>query len=344
MKILVTGNNGYIGTVLTQILIKKNFCISGLDNNYFEKCTLARASNLPKQIIKDIRDISIDDVSSIDGIIHLASLSNDPLGQLIPKVTEEINFKSTIKLASLAKKAGVSRFVNVSSQSIYGVSSIDKELDEDESEKSPVTAYAEAKWKSEIELNKLSDDNFVVTSFRPSTVFGVSPRLRCDIIFNYFVACAYTTGKIEILSDGTPWRPVVHIQDVCQAIIAGLKAPKELVNKKSFNVGIKNGNFTVKELAKIAQKAVPGSKLLFLNKHTDSRTYKVSFNKIFDQLGNFYKPQWNLDMGAKELIDYFKEVNFTEADFRGKKCNRLKQIEYLISKNLISNDLKKKRV
>ena len=341
MKILITGNNGYIGTVLTEILYNQGFDVVGLDNNYFEQCNLTKVNNLSNQIIKDIRDVSIKDVKNIDGIIHLASLSNDPLGELVPKVTEDINYKSTIKLASLAKKTGVKRFVNVSSQSMYGISNTDKELDEEQSEKNPLTTYAATKWKSEIELNQMSDDNFVVTSFRPSTVFGVSPRLRCDIVFNYFVACAYTTGKIEILSDGTPRRPVVHIKDVCQAIIAGIKAPKKLVNKKSFNVGIKDGNFTVKELAEIAQKFVPGSQLFFLNKHTDARTYKVSFSRIFSQLGDFYKPQWNLDMGAKELIDYFKKVKFTEDDFRGRKCNRLKQLQYLISKNFISNELKK---
>jgi nucleoside-diphosphate-sugar epimerase len=341
MRILVTGNNGYIGTVLTDILHNQNFDVVGLDNNFFEKCNLTKVGNVPNQIIKDIRDVSIKDVNNIDAIIHLASLSNDPLGELIPKVTEDINYKSTIKLANLAKKVGVKRFVNVSSQSMYGVSNDDKELDEDHSKKNPLTVYATTKWKSEIELNQMSDDNFIITSFRPSTVFGVSPRLRCDIIFNYFVACAYTTGKIEILSDGTPRRPAVHIKDVCQAIIAGIKAPKKLVNKKSFNVGIKNGNFTVKELAKIAQKSVPGSQLLFLNKHTDSRTYKVSFNRIFSQLGNFYKPQWNLETGAKELINYFKSIKFTEEDFRGRKCNRLKQIHYLKSKKFISDELKK---
>ena len=214
------------------------------------------------------------------------------------------------------------------------------ELDEYNSQKNPVTAYADAKWLAEQELNNLIDDNFAVVSFRPSTVFGASPRLRTDIVFNNLVACAYTTGKIEIKSDGSPWRPVVHVQDVCSAFIAGLEAPKEKVEGRSFNVGIENGNFTVKELAIAAQNAVPGSELTFTNEHgEDCRTYKVSFNRILEELSDFYKPSWNLDMGGKELVNFFREVNFTEEDFRGRKCTRLKQLQFLQDNDLIDSDL-----
>tara|TARA_Y100000590_G_scaffold467417_1_gene646260 strand:- start:2519 stop:3547 length:1029 start_codon:yes stop_codon:yes gene_type:complete len=340
MKILVTGNNGYIGTVLSEILIKNNFEVVGLDNNYYENCKLSAVTGVSKQIIKDIRDIEKKDLEGIDGIIHLAALSNDPLGSLIPQLTEEINFKATIKLANFAKFCKVKRFVFVSSQSMYGISKLNIELDEDKSEKNPVTEYANTKWRSEIELKKLNNDDFVVCCFRPSTVFGVSARLRCDIVFNYFVACAFTTGKIEILSDGTPWRPVVHIRDVCNALISGLKAPEEIVNGKSFNVGLMNGNYTVKQLAETASRAVKGSELVFLNKHTDPRTYKVSFAKIFNVLGEYYKPKWNLDNGAKELIEYFKKIKFNEKDFKSKKCIRLKQLTHLIDNKLVTKDLK----
>jgi nucleoside-diphosphate-sugar epimerase len=234
-----------------------------------------------------------------------------------------------LKLAQIAKKAGVSRFVYASSQSMYGISNTDNELDEDLSDKNPVTAYAIAKWKAEQELNEMTSNDFVVTSFRPSTVFGVSPRLRCDIVFNNLVACAYTSGRIEILSDGTPWRPIVHIRDVCAAFIAGIEAPASIVSGKAFNVGILNGNYTVEEIARAAQRAVPGSELIFTGEHTDPRTYRVSFERIFSELKDYYKPQWNLDLGGKELVDFFRKTGFSEDDFRGKSTIRLQQLKYL---------------
>jgi nucleoside-diphosphate-sugar epimerase len=223
---------------------------------------------------------------------------------------------------------------------MYGISDTENELDEDESEKNPVTAYARTKWEAELELIKMHIDNFVVACFRPSTVFGASPRLRCDIVYNNLVACAYTTGKIEILSDGSPWRPVVHVKDVCQAFIAGLEAPAELVGGKAFNVGIPDGNFTVRDLAEAAQKSVPGSELIFLNEHTDPRTYRVSFKRICSELKDYFKPEWDLDKGGKELVFYFDKVNFTEDNFRGKTCNRLAQLEFLQSSQVINNQLR----
>ena len=339
MKILVTGNNGYIGTVLTEKLLSLGYEVVGLDNNYFKKCNFLKTKLKYLQIFKDIRNIEIDDVKNIDAIIHLAALSNDPLGELNPNLTDDINYKATIKLAKIAKKNEVKRFVYASTQSVYGISQSSKELSEDYSSIMPLTSYAKSKWKSEIELKKLCSDDFTITIFRPSTVYGVSSRLRCDIVFNNFLACAFTSGKIEVLSDGKPWRPVVHVRDVCDAFIAGLTAPKEIVKNNVFNVGTKEGNFTVKNLALIVQNLVKGSELVFLNEHNDPRTYKVSFKKIFDKLSNYYKPQWNLNSGAEEMIEFFKHTNFNENDFRGNKCNRLRKLKYLISKKIISNNL-----
>jgi len=339
MKILVTGNNGYVGTVLMEMLLKKGYSITGLDVNYFEPCTLEPVQQEFSQIVKDIRAIDKNDVAGFDAIIHLAGLSNDPLGELNPGLTEEINFHGTVNIARLAKKAGVKRFVYASSQSMYGISDTENELDEDDSEKNPVTAYARTKWEAELELKKMHSDDFVVVSFRPSTVFGASPRLRCDIVYNNLVACAYTTGKIEIMSDGSPWRPVVHVRDVCQAFIAGLEAPAELVGGKAFNVGIPDGNFTVKDLAEAAQRSVPGSELVFLNEHTDPRTYRVSFIRILTELSDYYIPEWDLDKGGKDLVTYFNKINFTESDFRGSKCNRLKQLEILNKQNQLNAEL-----
>ena len=270
----------------------------------------------------------------------MAGLSNDPLGELNPGLTEEINFHGTVNLAKIANQAGVKRFIYASSQSMYGISETDHELDEDNSEKNPVTAYARTKWEAELILKKMNDQDFTVTCFRPSTVFGVSPRLRCDIVYNNLVACAYTTGKIEILSDGTPWRPVVHVRDVCQAFVAGLEAPIEIIGGRAFNVGLPNGNFTIRELAEAAQRSVPGCELVFLNEHTDPRSYKVSFNRILSELEDYFTPEFDLDKGGKELVDYFNRVNFSEDDFRGRICNRLPQLQYLQQNKLIDKQLR----
>ena len=285
MKILVTGNNGYIGTVLVDELFKKNYDVIGYDIDYFYDCNLTNKINkLTKQIKKDIRNITEDDLDGVDIVIHLAGLANDPLGEFDPILTDEINYQSTIKLAELSKIKKVKRFIYASSQSMYGVSDLQEELDEEDSKKNPVTAYARTKWEAEKKIKNLGDDDFTVVMFRPSTVFGVSPRLRCDIVYNSLVASAYTTGKIEILSDGSPWRPVIHVKDLCNAFISGIEAPKELLSGQSFNVGIKNGKFTVKDLAEAAQRVVTGSELVFLNQHTDPRTYKVSFKKFLQLL------------------------------------------------------------
>ena len=328
MKILVTGDRGYIGATLVPMLRKK-YEVIGYDSGYFSENLLEQFDEDYIKITKDIRDISREDLEEVDGIIHLAGLSNDPLGEFSPKLTEEINYSGTIRLAEMAKDIGVSRFVYASSQSMYGVSDTSNELDEDDSEKNPVTAYAIAKWKAEQQLHSMSTDNFVVTSLRPSTVFGASPRLRCDIVFNNLVACAYTTGKIEIMSDGSPWRPVVHIKDVCSAFIAGLEAPSVLVSGEAFNVGTPNGNFTVRDIAEAAQRSVPGSELIFTGEHTDPRTYRVSFKKILTELKDYYRPEWDLDMGGIELVEFFNRIGFTEEQFRGRETIRLKQLTYL---------------
>ena len=328
MKLLVTGDLGYVGSVLVPLLAERDYEVTGLDIGYFADCSLAPTFEEYRRIAKDIREISSEDVAEFDAIIHLAGLSNDPAGELQPELTEQINLDATVKLGRLAKSAGVKRLIYASSQSMYGISSSSEELDEDLSEKLPLTTYARTKWEAEIALKELQSDSFSVVCFRPSTVFGVSPRLRCDIVFNNFVACAYTTGKIEILSDGTPWRPVVHIRDVCSAFIAGIEAPFDLVAGRSYNVGIPNGNFSVRDLAEAAQRAVPGTELKFMGQHGgDSRTYKVSFKRILSELSGWYKPEWNLDSGGREMVEFFKEVNFSEDDFRGPKTNRLPKLK-----------------
>lgn len=340
-NILVTGDKGYIGTVLCEILLDKEYTVTGLDTCFFKDCLLDEENLNYTSIRKDIRDIKEKDLENIDAIIHLAGLSNDPLGELKPGITEEINQFGAINLASLAKRTGVKRFIYASSQSMYGISNDDNELDEDNSIKNPITSYASTKWEAELAIKDFADNNFTVACFRPSTVFGVSPRLRSDIVFNNLVACAFTTGKIEIKSDGTPWRPVVHIQDVCNAFIAGLIAPKEIINKRSYNVGIKNGNYTVRDLAEAAAYSVKGSELIFTGEHgSDSRTYKVSFQRILTELKDWYKPSWDLKKGGAELFKFFTKINLTEDDFRGLKTNRLAKLNSLNSQKKLDKELR----
>ena len=341
MSTLVTGNLGYIGTVLTEILVSRGYEVIGLDIGYFKDCELVKTNKNIKQILKDIRDIEITDLDGVDSLIHLSALSNDPLGEFDPKLTYEINYSSTIKLAKLAEKKGIKRFIYVSSQSMYGISRTNEELDEYSSNKNPLTEYAKTKWKAELELNKLNSKNFNVVSFRPSTVFGASPRLRCDIVFNNLVASAYTMGKIDIKSDGTPWRPVVHIRDVCSALISGLEAPLNLISGRAFNVGLKNGNYTVRQMAEVVKKVLPKVNLFFSNEHSDSRTYKVSFKRIFNELKDYYKPIWTLEKGALELLKFFKMINFTKEDFLGIKTNRLKSLKSNFTKKF-THDLRLK--
>jgi nucleoside-diphosphate-sugar epimerase len=340
MRILITGNLGYIGSVMSNIVLNQGHEVIGYDIGYFKDCLTSEDIPVSKQINKDLRKLEESDLENIDCVIHLASLSNDPLGAFMPELTEEINYHATIKLAEIAKKKKVKRFIFASSQSIYGVSKIDKELDEDTSVKDPITAYAITKWKAEQEIMQMANDNFIVCALRPSTVFGPSPRFRADIVFNNLVACAYTSKKIEIWSDGSPWRPVVHIDDVCNAFISCLLAPNEIINKQAFNVGVPGGNYTVKDLAEAAQKCFPEAELVFLNQTgNDDRTYKVNFNKINSALKDYFKPIWNLDNGGLQLVKYFDQINLKPEDFRGKKTMRLKQLTYLKENKLVNSTL-----
>ncbi len=339
MKILITGNLGYIGTVCSELLSKKHY-VTGYDKGLYLESYLEEPFKLQKQIIKDIRDIEDADINNFDIVVHLSALSNDPLGELNPLLTKEINFDATIKLAKLAKKNAVKRFIYISSQSMYGVSNTDNELDEYNSEKNPITEYAKTKWEAEKELFKLDDKNFTIVAFRPSTVFGASPRLRCDIVYNNLVACAYTTNKITIKSDGTPWRPAVHVRDVVSAIEAGIDAPIHLIKNQSFNVGIPNGNYTVKDLADAVKTILPNCKIEYTYENKDNRTYRVSFKKILTELKDYYKPKWNLINGGNELIDFFKKINFTKKDFLGEKTNRLINLKNKINKKILNNTLR----
>src|SRR3989344_7411917 len=343
MKILVTGNRGYIGSVLVPMLEARGHEVVGYDIGYYDDVTLPAIPEPTRQITKDMRDVVREDLKSIDSVIHLAALANDPLGELSPGLTEEINRDASIRLGTLAKEAGVKRFVYASSQSMYGVADSNIEVEETTGDaKNAITTYARTKWEAEVALKGLGSKEFVVVCMRPSTVFGASTSLRSDIVFNNLVGCAYTTGKIEIKSDGSPWRPVVHVRDAASAFIAGLEAPAALVANESFNVGIPSGNFTVRDLAEAAQRAVSGSTLTFTGENKDNRSYRVSFKKILSVLTDYYKPEWDLDKGGKELVEFYKKIGFTENMFRGRDTNRLKQVQYLREQNRIDEKLRMK--
>ena len=341
MTALVTGNLGYIGSVLTPTLARRGYAVRGLDSDLFANCTLSVAEPPLEQIWRDIRSVESSDLEGVKGVVHLAGLSNDPLGELDASLTQAINFEGTVRLGELAREMGVRRFVYASSQSMYGISATDQVLDEDLSEKNPLTAYARTKWEAELALMEMRAPGFEVTAFRPSTVFGASPRLRCDIVFNSFVACAFTTGFIEIKSDGTPRRPAIHILDVCEAFIAGLEADASLVDGRAFNVGVADGNYTVRQLALAAQAAVPESELVFTGEYgSDSRTYTVGFDRILGDLADHFDPSWDLAKGGAELSRFFLQTGFDEEHFRGGVCNRLVRIGELIETGRIDESLR----
>jgi len=339
MKILITGSQGYIGTFLTQFLINIGMEVSGTDVGYYKDCNLVPVNDLAKTKNIDIRNVSIGDVLGFNAIVHLAALSNDPVGELDEKLTFDINYKATINLAKLAKKAGVKRFIFVSTQSIYGISKTVEELDEYSSTKNPQTAYAKTKWLAEQELKTLEDSEFEIVYIRPSTVFGWSPRLRTDIVFNNLLLSGLKYGKIEVHSDGTPWRPIIHINDLSRFILNVLEAPKDKIAGKAFNVGVLNGNYTVKQIAEAAQSCLPNSTTITYNTENlvDPRSYKVSFDRAKQELG--FIAETDLIDGGKELLLKINE-NSKDRDILGKKTNRLSQLIYLIKIGTLDKELR----
>jgi nucleoside-diphosphate-sugar epimerase len=339
-NILVTGNLGYIGSTMVPILAEKGYKVTGYDIGYYEDCYLKSApQKLVKQIKKDVRDVTPEDLAGIDAVIHLAGLSNDPLGEFDATLTDEINHKATIKMAEAAKKAGVKRFLYTSSQSVYGISDTSKDVDEN-GQTGPITAYAKSKWDSECDLKKYADDSFVITYLRPATAYGASPNQRMDIVFNQFVGFAYVNKKIEIKSDGTPVRPMTHIRDITAAFIACLEAPANLIQNQVFNVGTSDNNYTVKDLAEAAQKCVPGTTLTFTNEDTDPRSYRVTSQKILTVLKDYYKPEWDITKGADELMQWYGEAGLDQETFSGWKTRRIKALQKRIADGWLDNHLR----
>ncbi len=327
MRVLVTGHKGYIGTVLVPMLLERDHDVVGLDTDLFGASNFGEAPVEVAQLQKDIRDVVVQDFDGFDAVLHLAGLSNDPLGDLNPSLTYEINHIASVRLAECAKQAGVERFVFSSSCSTYGAAG--EEFVVETAPFNPVTPYGESKVLVEQDLATLADDSFSPTYLRNATAFGFSPRLRFDLVLNNLVAWAYTTGQIYLKSDGTPWRPIVHIGDISRAFIAAMEAPRESVHNQAFNVGRTSENFRVRDIAQIVGEVVPGAEVAFADSAgPDKRTYRVSCDKIARVLPNF-QPQWTAKKGAIELYENYKRIGLELAQFEGPRYKRLAHIHEL---------------
>ncbi|HUA38718.1 MAG TPA: SDR family oxidoreductase [Candidatus Sulfopaludibacter sp.] len=328
MKIVLTGCDGYLGSLLGPELLRKGHEVTGIDTGFYREGTLYRAGGIaPLTISKDLRQISAEDLRGADAVVHLAELSNDPLGQLAPNITYDINHKGSVRLAEIARAAGIKRFVYTSSCSVYGVAESDY-VDET-SPVNPQTAYAICKTLVERDLKPMADDHFSPTFLRNATAYGASPHMRFDIVLNNLSGLAWTTKEIRMTSDGTPWRPLVHALDICRAIIAVLEAPREAVHNEFFNVGDTRHNYRVKEIAEIVAEAFPGCQLSFGAPSPDNRSYRVSFEKIKKHLPDF-QCGWDARRGAKQLHELFKKIDMPSGVFQHRTFTRLKQLEYLI--------------
>ena len=338
MKVLLTGNQGYIGSVMGPLLARAGHDVTGVDTDFYEGCDLAPGESTSSAVRRDIRDLEAADLEGFEGVIHLAGLSNDPLGDLSPELTSAINHYATVDLARAAKEAGVRSFVFASSCSMYGASA-EGDVDE-EAPLQPLTAYAESKVRSEEGLAELADDDFSPVFMRSATAYGVSPRLRVDLVLNNLVGWAHTTGKVRILSDGTPWRPVVHIEDISRAALALLEAPDDAVRGEAFNVGAPSENHQVRDLAEIVRETVPDCELEYAGSgDPDPRSYRVDFSK-FARTFPDVPMKWTARKGAQELLAAYRSIDLTLDDFESERFIRLKRLKRLLDAGELDSDLR----
>jgi nucleoside-diphosphate-sugar epimerase len=340
VKVLVTGTEGYIGARLAPWLAAAGHDVAGLDAAFYrEGCLYVDPLAMPvgpPTVYKDLRRVTADDFAGFDAVVHLAELSNDPLGQNRPELTFRINHEGTLRIADAARTAGVGRFVYASSCSVYGVGSGDI-LDET-APTNPQTAYAECKVRVERDLLPLADDRFAVVFLRNATAYGPSPRMRFDIVLNDLCALAHTRRKIAMISDGSPWRPIVHVEDICEAIRCALEAPAGTVNGEVFNVGRTSENYRVREIAAIVAEAFPGCEVSAGPPSGDNRSYRVSFEKIAARLPGF-AARWTAAGGARELAALFARIELSAETHAFRAFTRLKQIKYLQRTGQVDDDL-----
>ncbi len=335
-NILVTGINGYIGTVLAEKLQKKGYKILGWDTDYFKQITLGPYKDKYASRKLDVRQSNID-LNGIDCIIHLAALSNDPMGALNEKLTSDINYKATIKLAKLAKKMGVKRFIFSSSCAVYGIAK--ENIVNEKSKINPLTAYAKSKAMVEKELKKIAADNFCVCLLRNATVYGFSPRFRNDLVVNNLVTCGLAFGEIRVLSDGTPWRPLVDVRDLCDIFIKFIEVDKSFVNGEIFNTGFDNSNYQVKDILKVIKKYLPKCRIVYTGEHgKDTRSYKVNFSKLKKLFPKIIQ-RWPLKKSIPDLIEKLNKNKFKKEDFEQGKFERLTILKSLILEKKLDKNL-----
>jgi len=338
MRVLITGHKGYIGTVMAPLLADAGHQVVGLDSDLFEQCTFGEPPREFPSIRKDLRDIGHSDLKGFEAVIHLAGLSNDPLGNLNPNLTYDINHHASVRLARLSKEVGVKRFLFSSSCSTYGAAG-DKILDET-AQFNPVTPYGRSKVLVEQDVAQLAGPDFSPVFLRNATAYGVSPRLRFDLVLNNLTAWALTTGRVFIKSDGTPWRPIVHIEDISRAFLAALEAPRDLIHNQAFNVGQSTENYQIRDLAEIVKDTVPGCTIEFAaDAGPDKRCYRADFSRIAKVFPAF-QPKWDARKGARELYEAYKKVGLRLEDFEGARYKRIDHIQGLLASGRLNADLR----